>query len=122
MEKVLRVGVLGMGNMGKAHARSMMRMENVEIAGLCSSPADDAEAFARENHLDCGIYDDGFRMIEEADLDALYICLPPLPTADSLKRQQTGESMYLLKSPLPWMWREENPCRMQWSVIVLFPR
>lgn len=31
MEKVLRVGVLGMGNMGKAHARSMMRMENVEI-------------------------------------------------------------------------------------------
>ena len=36
MEKVLRVGVLGMGNMGKAHARSMMKMENVEIAGLCS--------------------------------------------------------------------------------------
>ena len=29
MEKVLRVGVLGMGNMGKAHARSMMKMENV---------------------------------------------------------------------------------------------
>lgn len=41
-------GCAGHGKYGKAHARSMMRMENVEIAGLCSSPADDAEAFARE--------------------------------------------------------------------------
>ena len=66
MEKVLRVGVLGMGNMGKAHARSMMKMENVKIAGLCSSPADDARVFACENHLDCGIYDDGYRKIGRA--------------------------------------------------------
>ena len=29
MEKMLRVGVLGMGNMGKAHARSKMKKENV---------------------------------------------------------------------------------------------
>lgn len=85
MEKVLRVGVLGMGNMGKAHARSLMKMENVKIAGLCSSPADDARAFACENHLDCGIYDDGYRMIEDAGLDALYICLPPFAHSGQLE-------------------------------------
>lgn len=85
MDKILRVGVLGMGNMGKAHARSMMKIEGVNLAGLCSSPVEDAAAFAKENGLDCPVYDDGFRMIEEAGLDVLYICLPPFAHSGQLE-------------------------------------
>lgn len=74
-----------MGNMGKAHARSLMRMENVELAGLCSNPLKDAEEFAGENGLTCTLFEDGFQMIEEAGLDILYICLPPFAHTGQLE-------------------------------------
>ena len=51
MEKVLKAAVLGMGNMGRGHAKSLMRMENIELAALCSNPVDDARQFAEDNHL-----------------------------------------------------------------------
>ncbi|MFQ7552569.1 MAG: Gfo/Idh/MocA family protein [Blautia marasmi] len=109
MEKVLRVGVLGMGNMGKAHARSMMKMENVKIAGLCSSPADDARAFACENHLDCGIYDDGYCMIEEAGLDALYICLPPFAHSGQLEAAADRGIHVFIEKPIALNVERESP-------------
>ena len=75
--KIYKAAILGMGNMGKAHAHSMMKMEDVEIVALCSFPEDDARNFAKENGLECRIYADGFQMIEKEELDILYICLPP---------------------------------------------
>lgn len=77
MDKKLRVGILGMGNMGRGHAKSMMRMNNVCLAGLCSTPIDDAQKFTEDNNLDCPVFDDFDKMLEEAELDVLYICLPP---------------------------------------------
>lgn len=85
MEKVLKAAVLGMGNMGRAHARSLMRMENIELVGLCSSPIKDAEEFAGENHLGCALFEDGYKMIEEVEMDILYICLPPFAHTGQLE-------------------------------------
>lgn len=77
MEKVLKAAVLGMGNMGRAHAGSIMKMKDVELVALCSSPADDAKNFVENNHLDCQVFDDAYEMIEKVEMDILYICLPP---------------------------------------------
>lgn len=77
MEKILKIAILGMGNMGRAHAGSIMKMENVELVALCSNPVDDAKKFAEENNLACKVFDDGFKMIEEVEMDMIYICLPP---------------------------------------------
>lgn len=77
MEKILKAAVLGMGNMGRGHARSLMRMDNVELAALCSNPVDDARQFAEDNYPDCPVYDDFDRMLDEVSIDVLYICLPP---------------------------------------------
>ena len=77
MERILKAAVLGMGNMGRGHARSLMRMEQVDIAALCSNPVDDARHFAGENHLGCPVFDDFDRMLDEVPIDVLYICLPP---------------------------------------------
>lgn len=85
MEKVLKAGILGMGNMGKAHARSMMKMEGVELAALCSSPVDDAKKFAEENSLDCPVFGDGYEMLDAVKLDVLYICLPPFAHSGQLE-------------------------------------
>lgn len=75
--KKYKAAILGMGNMGRAHAGSMLKMEDVELSALCSYPKDDAEKYAAEHGISCRIYDDGFEMIEKEDLDLLYICLPP---------------------------------------------
>ena len=75
--KKYKAAILGMGNMGRAHAGSMLKMADVELSALCSYPKDDAEKYAAEHGISCRIYDDGFEMIEKEDLDLLYICLPP---------------------------------------------
>lgn len=77
MEKKIKVGIIGMGNMGRGHGQNMIKMEDTELVALCSQPADDSIRFAKEHGLECAIYEDAYAMIEEADLDVLYICLPP---------------------------------------------
>lgn len=77
MERILKAAILGMGNMGRGHASSMMKMEGVKLSALCSEPICDARRFAEEEHLECQIFDDFDQMLEEAQIDVLYICLPP---------------------------------------------
>lgn len=77
MKKIIKAAVLGMGNMGKAHGENILRMENVELAALCSSHRESAEEFAEKNKVNCPIYEDAYKMIEEVPMDVLYICIPP---------------------------------------------
>lgn len=77
MENILKVAILGMGNMGKGHARSIMKMEGAKLSALCSNPIDDARTFAREERLGCQVFDDFDKMLDEVSIDVLYICLPP---------------------------------------------
>ena len=82
---MIRVGFLGMGFMGKTHAANLLQFDDVRITALCSAPVRDAIEFAEEHHLDCSIYEDGFVMIREEKLDALYICLPPFAHSGQLE-------------------------------------
>lgn len=77
MENILKVAILGMGNMGKGHARSIMKMEGAKLSALCSNPIDDARTFAREERLGCQVFDDFDKMLDAVSIDVLYICLPP---------------------------------------------
>lgn len=77
MERKLKAAILGMGNMGRGHAGSIMKMGDVELSGLCSDPIDDAERFVKEHGLSCPIFDDFEQMLDTVDMDILYICLPP---------------------------------------------
>ena len=52
MERILKAAILGMGNMGRGHASSMMKMEGVKLSALCSEPIGDARRFAEEEHLE----------------------------------------------------------------------
>lgn len=74
---MIRVGFLGMGYMGKIHATNLLKFDDVKISALCSIPIIDAEEFTKQNNLECNIYEDGFTMLQNETLDALYICLPP---------------------------------------------
>lgn len=76
-ENKIRVGIIGMGNMGRAHGGNLAQMPQVEIGALCSQNAADAESFATEKGLSCPIFTDAYQMLEQVKLDAVYICLPP---------------------------------------------
>lgn len=77
MSKKLKVAILGMGNMGRGHAGSILRMKDTELAALCSYPITDAQNFVKEKGLDCAVFDDFDQMLAEIKIDVLYICLPP---------------------------------------------
>lgn len=77
MSKKLKVAILGMGNMGRGHAGSILRMKDTLLAALCSYPVADAQNFVKEKELDCAVFDDFDQMLAEIKIDVLYICLPP---------------------------------------------
>lgn len=77
MEKKIRVAVVGMGNMGRGHSMNMIQMPEVELVALCDEFPASAEAFKTEHGLQCNVYSDFYKMIDELPLDAVYICLPP---------------------------------------------
>ncbi len=73
----VRVGVVGIGNMGRAHLEELRRMDDVEIAALCSVPAAHANDYNAEHGTCFPVYDDFDRMLAETPMDALFVCLPP---------------------------------------------
>lgn len=97
---MIRVGFLGMGYMGTIHAANLQRMPGVRISALCSAPAGDAAAFAQRNGLTCGVYEDGFRMINETEMDALYICLPPFAHSGQLEKAAEKGIHIFIEKPI----------------------
>lgn len=86
MNSIIKVGMLGMGNMGRAHAAQLRKLRGVEIAALCSNPIDDAERYNRENGTDYPAYLDFDRMLAEVPMDVLYVCLPPFAHDGQLEK------------------------------------
>lgn len=86
MQKVIRVGMLGMGNMGRAHAAQLRKLPGVEIVGLCSWPIDDAVRYNEANHTAYPVFDDFDVMLKTVPMDVLYICLPPFAHNGQLEK------------------------------------
>ena len=76
--KELRVGVVGMGNMGRCHSDHMLKIEGVKLVALCDEFSKDiADKFKNEKNIDVNTYDNYDEMLEKEDLDIMYVCLPP---------------------------------------------
>ena len=84
---MIRVGIVGLGFMGKMHFRCYRALEDVQVAAICDIDKDkfkDAGGTAgniegAEQSLDLSgveCYDDFNRMLAEARLDALSVTLP----------------------------------------------
>ena len=72
----LRVGVYGSGGFARrTHIPNLLRLEGLDIVALC----DVSDEAARQAAAEFGItttYADGYEMIDKADLDVLYSCVP----------------------------------------------
>ena len=77
MEKV-RIGVLGIGNMGSGHCRNILEGKCPEITlAAVADISPERRAFARENYPDSvAIFDDGIAMMDSGLIDAIIVAVP----------------------------------------------
>ncbi len=76
MSKV-RVGIIGCGSISHSHAEGYAALgEAAEVVGCCDVVADSARAVAAKSGGHPAIYTDWKRMLAEAPLEAVDICLP----------------------------------------------
>lgn len=73
MDRKIRVGVIGAGNMGRHHIRNYAEMDTVDLVAF-SDPNPTSEALAQE--YGTKRYDDYHDMVEHCQLDAVSIVVP----------------------------------------------
>ena len=71
---MLKIGLIGCGFMGTMHANCYKNLEGVEIVALADLRREKAEELAVGTNAK--IYGDGKELIENAEVDAIDICLP----------------------------------------------
>src|SRR3989344_2095828 len=75
MEK-LNVAVVGVGAMGKSHARIYSGMENVNLTAVCDTNKETAKAISQmynTNH-----YNDFKKMVKKEKIEAVSVCVPTI--------------------------------------------
>lgn len=77
MNNNVRIAIIGLGNMGTQHARTLSRMEGVTVAGLCDSAPGRAATVAEELEQKPQIFTAAEDLWNAADsFDALVIAVP----------------------------------------------
>lgn len=97
MAKKIRVGVAGAGGIGTIHARSYMRVPDVEVVGIADPITEKAELLAREAG------GRAFRDYEEllrAGVDVISICLPPLLHPPAAQAAAQAGTHVLMEKPI----------------------
>lgn len=76
MEKV-RIGIIGIGNMGSAHAKSLLEgnINNMELTAVCDI-AEEKRSWAKENLKDVPIFENYSDLIKSGLADAVLIATP----------------------------------------------
>lgn len=71
----VRIGFIGTGGIAGAHRRALAQIANANMVAFCDTDLQRAEKAVAEHGGTA--YTDYRRMLAEAELDCVYICLPP---------------------------------------------
>ncbi len=71
---MLRVGIVGCGNIFTMHATSAHHLENSQIVGVCDIKKDRADKAAEK--YNCKAYYDYKEMINKDNIDVVHVCVP----------------------------------------------
>jgi predicted dehydrogenase len=91
-DREVRLGIVGVGIMGKSHVHGLESIAGARLTAVCDWDADKARAVAEP--LGAAVYTDGAKMIAEADIEALYICVPP-HTHEDLELRAAARGLHL---------------------------
>ena len=75
MSRKVRLGIIGMGMIGTAHAKAFKNVPDVEVAAICDSHADVLKAKGEEFEVE-RLFADYRKMLNEPDLDAVIVGTP----------------------------------------------
>lgn len=71
---MLRVGIVGCGNIFTMHATSADHLENAKIVGVCDIKKDRADRAAKK--YNCKAYYDYKELIDKENIDVVHVCIP----------------------------------------------
>ena len=71
---MLRVGIVGCGNIFTMHATSANHLKNAEIVGVCDIKKDRANKAAQK--YNCKAYYDYKELIDKENIDVVHVCIP----------------------------------------------
>ncbi|AOZ94712.1 oxidoreductase [Paenibacillus crassostreae] len=72
----LRIGMIGTGWFSQVHADNLIVMEGLKLQAICGSSIDKGKQMAK--HYGANGYGNVTEMLEAEQLDAVYICVPPM--------------------------------------------
>jgi len=75
--KTIRIGIYGAGFMAGIHAKSMQSIEGAEVVAVTGASIEDAQNFCKEQAPGATGFDSFEAMLDGAELDAVYFCIPP---------------------------------------------
>ncbi len=96
MQKILKVGLIGLGNMGRNHLRVLSMLKGVELAFVADANAEVA-ANAGQLHGISGVADPTLLL---AAVDAVVICTPTVTHADYIRVAAAHVKNIFVEKPL----------------------
>jgi myo-inositol 2-dehydrogenase / D-chiro-inositol 1-dehydrogenase len=95
----VKIGFVGCGGIANAHMKNLAKIDNAEMVAFSDIVEEKAEAAADE-YGGTSFGGDYAEMYEKADLDAVYVCLPPFAHEDQeLLATEAGLAL-LVEKPL----------------------
>jgi len=96
MQKTLKVGLIGLGNMGRNHLRVLSMLKGVELAFVADANAEVAAKAGQLNGI-LGVVDPTPLL---ADVDAVVICTPTVTHADYIRMAAAHVKNIFVEKPL----------------------
>ena len=72
----VRIGFIGTGGIAQMHMRNLQRISDAQVVGMFDVAPDRAQA-AAAMFAGCRAYDSYQALLDQAALDAVYVCVPP---------------------------------------------
>ena len=97
MGKKVRIGIIGVGQIGKSHLRNYAKIDDAEVVALADIDEPEGERVAKLFDIP-NIYNNGYKMLERDDLDAVDVCLHNnLHMAGVVAALRAGNNVYCEK-------------------------
>ena len=103
-----RVGIVGAGWIAKVHMRVLSGSDDVKVVGVSSRSLEAAGRLA--DPVGARVYPDYRAMLDGAELDAAFVCVPPYAAADPVQAVVDREVALFAEKPLGV--DDESPVRI----------
>lgn len=94
---MIRVGIIGAGSMGNAHASCISLIQGVKIVAVADKIKDSAESLANKFNAKVFNSDD---LINSKDVDVVYVCLPTSAHAEYVIKSANAGKYVFVEKPL----------------------